>query len=713
MAAFTTYGKTGDAYLDGILSGYKWATGTLTYSFPADASFYDGYNTTHGEQTQNFEVLNATQQAAVTKILGMYSAVANIGFSLVTETASQHGDLRFGMSDAAGTAFAYLPHSSSMGGDSWYNNSTGNYDNPVLGNYAFQTFLHEIGHALGLEHPHSDDDNDQAMPADRDSMEWTVMSYKSSTSATFGGYSNETWSYAQTLMVWDIAAMQHMYGANFTSYSGSTTYKWNPNTGEMSIDGIGQGTPGGNRVFQTVWDGGGIDTYDFSSYSADLKVDLRPGEWTITSDAQIARLDWMETKAVGNIANALQYNGDARSLIENAVGGSGDDTITGNQANNTLEGGAGKDTLTGGAGDDVIDGGLGNDTAVFSGSRLDYSVTLLGDGSFDVVDLRSASPDGHDLLKSIEYFRFSDRTYAANEFGGETPPTDPVVVEPPADKPVDPPPVDPVDPPVTPPPPPPPPPVGRSLKGTKGNDTISTTASKSSLRVTDGSDTIDGGAGTDKIYAGGGDDVIRVYASEGLKDTIRAGETGEYHGDTLELMSSKVYLAGFSAAKSEVEHLKGNGRAILGSDGSDTFDFGSLSSVSRLAYVDGGKGNDRFIGSLQNDTFRGGDGNDWINGWLGSDVLTGGKGNDRFVFSADPISAAKDRITDFGDKSGNEDVIDLSAVFRVSKGGFSAWKSQHVKQVGKDAVISFGDDQIVLSKVKVSTLDYKDFDLWA
>jgi len=274
-------------------------------------------------------------------------------------------------------------------------------------------------------------------------------------------------------------------------------------------------------------------------------------------------------------------------------------------------------------------------------------------------------------------------------------------------------------------------PPGSTLKGTSGNDTFSISASKSTLRTTEradtisggagndtikadgGNDVIDGGKGTDTIYGEAGDDVILISGSDGLKDKILAGETGESLGDTLELKSSKVYLAGFNAEKSQIENIKGNGYAIFGTDKADTFDFRGLHNVSKLRSVDAGKGNDKVYGSFLEDNLKGGDGNDLLVGSIGNDILSGGKGNDKFVFDADPIGAAKDRITDFGDKAGNEDVIDLSSMFRVSKGGFSAWKAEHVKQVGKDAVISYGDDQIVLSKVKVSALDYKDFDLWA
>ena len=42
-------------------------------------------------------------------------------------------------------------------------------------------------------------------------------------------------------MTYDIAAAQHMYGANFSTNSGNTTYSWSPTTGEMLINGLGQG----------------------------------------------------------------------------------------------------------------------------------------------------------------------------------------------------------------------------------------------------------------------------------------------------------------------------------------------------------------------------------------------------------------------------------------------------------------------------------------
>ncbi|RVQ52188.1 M10 family metallopeptidase C-terminal domain-containing protein, partial [Sinorhizobium meliloti] len=81
-----------------------------------------------------------------------------------------------------------------------------------------------------------------------------------------------------------------------------------------------------------------------------------------TSAAQLAKLHYDGSKvAIGNIANALQYQGDTRSLIENASGGAGSDTITGNQEANTLWGNDGSDVLNGESGNDALYGGLGRD----------------------------------------------------------------------------------------------------------------------------------------------------------------------------------------------------------------------------------------------------------------------------------------------------------------------------------------------------------------
>lgn len=397
----------------------KWASNDFTYSFPTSASFYTGlgggaYGS--GEQNAGFKAFNAIQQAATTSILNMYSQVANVTFTLITESTGQSATLRYAGSSQPSTAWGYFPSTSPEGGDAWFNSTGSWYTNPIIGNYGYLTIIHETGHLLGLKHPHESSGLFNAVPVSADSLEYTVMSYRSYIGAsTSQGLTNATWSFPQTLMLYDMASLQYMYGANYTTNATDTVYKWNSATGQETINGVAQAAPGGNTIFMTTWDGGGTDTYDFSNYTTAVTVSLQPGGWTTTSTAQLANLGAGHI-AIGNIANAYLYNNNPASLIENAIGGTGADVITGNIANNKLTGGAGNDTL---------DGVSGNDTVVYSGASSSYQVTQNADGSWKVVDLRAGSPDGTDTLKNIDFLQFTDTTVA---IGAVPPPPPPPVV---------------------------------------------------------------------------------------------------------------------------------------------------------------------------------------------------------------------------------------------------------------------------------------------
>ncbi len=597
MPATSTIAPTGNAYIDGVLSGTKWAVSSFTFSFPTDASFYgSGYGS--GEQLNGFEALNAAQRDTARAVLADYAAVANLTFQEITETSSQHADFRLAESDKPGTAWAYYPTTLAEGGDAWFNNSKGYYDNPVLGNYAYTTFLHELGHGLGLKHLHEAEGSFAAMPLDRDSLEYSVMSYRSYIGqSTSGGYTNKSGNYPQSLMMYDIAALQKMYGANFNSNSGNSTYSWSALTGEMFINGVGQGTPAVNKIFLTIWDGGGTDTYDFSNYGTSLTIDLRPGQWSTASVAQLALLHYDGSKlAAGNIANSLLYNGDLRSLIENAIGGSAADLLTGNAGNNLLDGGAGNDRLVGDAGNDTLQGGADSDTAVFSGARSQYQVTQLADGSLSVVDTRSGASDGSDIAWNIEQFQFSDRMYTLAE----------VLVNP------------------GPPPPPPPPPstTGLTLTGTSANntlkgagldDTISGLAGADTLYGYAGADTLDGGIGNDKLLGGDGNDVLIGGAGNDTLDGGAGTDTASYANATSGVIAN---LSSTSKNKGDAYRDSYAGiENLTGSDFADTLT--GNNSVNALA---GGAGDDKLYGAGGNDALFGGAGADYLSGDAGTDT---------------------------------------------------------------------------------------------
>jgi len=640
MPAVTTTAPTGDVYVDSLLGDLKWAVNNLTYSFPTDGSLY---GTPYGsnEPITEFGTLNLIQQATVHTALSMYAAVANLTFAEIAETSTTHADLRFAQSDVPSTAWAYFPSTAAEGGDSWFNKTSGWYSAPSKGNYAYLTFLHEIGHALGLEHPH-----ESGMPLDRDSLEYTVMSYRSYTGAsTTGGYVNESWGYAQSLMMYDIAALQALYGANYATNSGDTRYAWSPTTGEMVVNGIGQGAPGDNRILLTVWDGGGLDTYDFSAYATGLTVDLQPGAWSTTSSAQLARLHWNGSKlAAGTIANALLHQGDTRALIENASGGSGSDSIVGNQAANSLAGNAGDDRLTGGLGDDVLNGGAGTDTAVFRSQRSNYSVTLLADGSLQILDLRAGGSEGRDIVWATELFQFSDRLYSLADLTSTDEPVTPD--EPTADE-------------------------GLVLTGTEaaeslygagGNDLINGQAGNDYLYGLDGDDILTGGAGRDRLDGGAGTDTASYAsaASAVLADLASPSRnTRDAYRDTyvgIENLTGSAYS----------DSLRGNDSAndILGGAGSDT-----LYGRGGGDLLEGGDGNDSLDGASASDSLDGGAGRDTLYGGTGADSLDGGAGVDIFVFKSGTESApgAQDIIANFVSGTDKIDLRSIDANTKLSR----------------------------------------------
>lgn len=506
---------SGNNRIDGILATTRWADATITFSFPTSNSEYTGYAS--NEHLGHFTASTAMQNVTRFALDTAFGTAANDGFSVegftnanfsYTTTADAHVRLSQTTSDPYnyGTAWAFYPFTGETGGDVWLTNALFDYSAPETGDYPYMTILHEIGHALGLEHAH-DNGAFGAIPTQFDAMEYTVMTYRSYVGAPATGYSNEQYGFAQTWMMQDIAALQYLYGADFSTNSGNTTYSWDPTSGDTLVNGaIGIDTPA-NRIFATIWDGGGIDTYDLSAYSTDLDIDLNPGESSVFSSAQLSGLG-SGNFASGNIYNALQYQGDLRSLIENATGGSGNDTIRGNIADNLLRGNAGNDRLVGLGGDDNLLGGTGRDVIMSGagedtlngGSENDF---LRGGGQADTVNGGS----GNDRL-------FGDAG-GDDLFGGQDDDT---------------------------------------LDGGSGMDELFGQAGNDELNGNDGRDFLTGGAGFDVMYGGNQRDVfIFTDASDsptgGLSDRIMDFAVGFDDIDLSAITASPFTLAiggGFS-----------------------------------------------------------------------------------------------------------------------------------------------------------------------
>jgi len=391
--------RSGNLDVDGLLMDYQWVRGSnLFFGFPVSRSQWTGYTPFNGTDNEPITSigLNSRQQIVATAALRQIEGlVEGLSFSRAPAEADADGraDIRFGTTNEIETAQAYTPYAAStvngqstagdVAGDVWFSYRYGDYENPVAGDYAYYTFLHEIGHAVGLNHPH-DGEVYGTVSAKYDNMNYTVMTYRSYEGMGIEApFHNEDFGYPQTYMLLDIAALQFMYGADFTFNAGNTTYTWSPFGGEFYINGTLTLDPGANKIFMTLWDGGGIDTYSFWQYNTAVKVDLEPGAWTITTAQQRVNLGDGHS-ADGNIANAWLYQGDTRSLIENAEGGSGDDILMGNQAANTLRGSEGNDTLDGRTGADLMIGGNGNDIYYIDNAG-DEAWEPVGYGDFDKV----------------------------------------------------------------------------------------------------------------------------------------------------------------------------------------------------------------------------------------------------------------------------------------------------------------------------------------
>lgn len=239
-----------------------------------------------------------------------------------------------------------------------------------------------------------------------------------------------------------------------------------------------------------------------------------------------------------------------------------------------------------------------------------------------------------------------------------------------------------------------------TVKGSTGNDVITTGSGADTINSGDGNDQVAGSAGADTIDLGAGDDVAFVELADLTEDVLLDGGEGsdtvnfgqiynvtvsgrEYDDSVTVDMSSLGNAVNFENLVGTLggnDTLTGDEQAniLIGSGASDTLYGGSGDDVlygdfhtadtSGYAYglrqydVSNSQGNDSLYGGAGTDTLVGNDGDDTLDGGTGADTLTGGDGTDTFVIRSGDGGAdvtGADTITDFTDGT---DIIGLSGI---------------------------------------------------
>lgn len=382
---------SGNTWLEGILWGTQWSSGAS----PTTISVYIGG--LHGSETIELDGQSVTATTPYTEELQAMlaameaiEAVCNVKFVNVSSQAGADiiwasvndvdADGALGWANPPGTAFSTTFNDEQSVIVANYESYDPAYPDPNLlvpGGFDFITFIHELGHAVGLAHPHDTGGGSTIFPGvsgpfgdfgdfNMNQGIFTMMSYNDGwQTGPLGLPPSTTYGYEMTPMALDIAALQFLYGANASAHSGDDIYA----LPTSNTAGVG---------YSCIWDAGGTDRVVggdggniIDLRAATLLVAVGGGGFVSSASGihggiTIANGVVIENATGGRSADTIRGNTAGNDLVglggnDRLLGLSGNDDIQGNVGNDTIEGGVGNDTLIGGLGTDVMLGGTGND----------------------------------------------------------------------------------------------------------------------------------------------------------------------------------------------------------------------------------------------------------------------------------------------------------------------------------------------------------------
>lgn len=376
-------GAYSNDYINGLVWGGGWS-GTVYYTI--DTGYYGGAGWEAYEVTAIQNAVNAFNNVCGINI--QYVAPGSSSVDIVFATV---GDAYLGSGVLGAHEVPDGTDSLGLGGAEVcyglynYQSFSSDTDSFDIGGYDYITLIHELGHGLGLAHPHDGGGSSSVYPGVTSSSGdygdnnlnqgiYTTMSYNDGWPTQFS-HSSPGYGYQGTPMAFDIAALQELYGVNNSYQTGNNTYTL------PTVNGDNQ-----NTYWSCIWDAGGTDT--ISNFGSSIASTINLNAAPLTGANAGGYVSWNSNIVGGfTIANGV--------VIENAIGGEGNDYITINSADN------------------VIDGNGGTDYVVFSDTKANV-ITSFGFHHSDNSIIIEGSY-GTDVIQDCEYITFSDQTISVSD----------------------------------------------------------------------------------------------------------------------------------------------------------------------------------------------------------------------------------------------------------------------------------------------------------